>query len=262
MAYRKPFLMLLVLMTGLCPTGVRAEELGWMLKQNTHNLGPTTTYISSNGIRIVFEANNFSFSCYGPKWDQILYNEKQKLIEKKPFSYWSTRGIKTPLSLNDNSSLRRLPQTRLSDALYAKHPSTVYLITQTDARGNPKYLTNSDFAKYIVSKDIHTHPYVIAFAQAVFDAPRSKNFPLKLSKFCRDNSYGFGMKYNQEKNMINLLTTSKVERIKNPDIKPALPLAKYHDTDQSKIIVNQKKFDEFFRYMYDKDNKREGANRH
>ena len=111
MAYRKPFLTILVLFTGLCPTGVRAEEHGWMLKQNTHNLGPTTTYISNNGIKIVFEANNFSFSCYGPKWDQILYNEKQKLIEKKPFSYWSTRGIKTPLSLNDNSSLRRLPQT-------------------------------------------------------------------------------------------------------------------------------------------------------
>ncbi|HMP52799.1 MAG TPA: hypothetical protein PKD05_14690, partial [Candidatus Melainabacteria bacterium] len=64
------------------------------------------------------------------------------------------------------------------------------------------------------------------------------------------------------KNMINLLSTSKIEKIKNPDVKPTLPLAKYHDTDQSKIIVNQKKFDEFFRYMYDKDNQRERKTNH
>lgn len=237
-------------------SNARAYESGWKLSQSHRNLGPATTYVSPRGVRLVFSANDFVFASHAPDWELLLYNEKSKKMLRKPYSQWSVEGISTALSLNDNSGLKSVPKTKGKLTTYADHKARIYLLAATDRKGNPRFLAKSDFGQYLGSSVIKTDPRAIEFAQKVFDIPEIGLFPLKVTKFCRSNSYGFGMKYNKEKSMIKLLSTSKVEAIKNPRVKPLLPLSAYKKTPQSEIIVNRKEFSDFFKYMYDKDEKK------
>lgn len=261
----KPLIIVMLTLTGCYSFNILdaacATESTWKVTQEHRNMGEVTTYIAKNGIKMIFHSNDFNYSCYGPDWELLLYNEKQKIMERKPFSYWASRGIKTPLSLTDNTWLNRLPRIKGKEALYANHKALFYLLTPTDRSGKPDYTSKADFGHYIVSKTITSHPNAIRFAQLVFDSPPVPNYPLKLTKFCRGNSYGFNMKYNQEKSELTILSTSKVEKIQTAQVKPKLALSMYKAAPQSDIIVNQKRFSDFFEYMYDKDKKQEKKNR-
>lgn len=221
------------------------------LKQIHRIYGKVNVQITRDGALLKGENTDYTFVCRAPSWDMVLFSDKRKLVARRSRADWSTKGIKTALSIMDNSALHKWPRTLVATKNYHGLKSFVYAFPYKYENGYPADLKHGKFGEYILSDPKLARAEVVSFLQALYDCPPADGIPLKLAKYAQGNSFGLGLNYNRKEDIVSILETVSTALISKPLEINTEHTKNYKLVSESDIVVKHDDLSDAFQHLVD-----------
>ncbi|HEY9777075.1 MAG TPA: hypothetical protein V6C81_25135 [Planktothrix sp.] len=181
--------------TALANTAAQPRML--VIEENTMAYGPMIVDVQKNGIRMETVDHEKTILCAAPSWDACLFNNKRKRIYKRPYAVWSQHGMQTALSMQINDFSERAVRER--QILYYGLAACEYAFPRRHVK----------IADYITTNAIDVDPRVSKFVSSLFDCPLTDKGILMRFRRMAGRTFGFGLKYNEEKSIEICVETKK-----------------------------------------------------
>jgi hypothetical protein len=221
------------------------------LKQIHRIYGKVDVQITADGARLKGANTDYIFVCSAPAWDMVLFSDKRKLVARRPRSDWSKKGIRTALSIMDNSALHSWPRTLVATKNYHGLKASIYGFPYRYKNGYPAELKHGKFGEYILSEPKLARAEVESFLQALYDCPPADGIPLRLAKLSQGNSYGLGLKYNKTEDSVSILETVSTSWINKTVNISTAHTRNYKVVSESDIVVKHDDLSDAFQHLVD-----------
>lgn len=241
---------LLICIPTFAVTSVTARTTEHLELKQIHRIyGKIDLLVTRDGARLRGENTDYTFVCQAPDWDMVLFSDKRKLVARRARSDWSKKGIRTALSIMDNSALHRWPRTLVGSKNYHGLRSAIYAFPYKYENGYPADLKHGKFGEYLLYEPKFARPEVESFIQALYDCPPAKGIPLKLAKYAQGNSFGLGLNYNKKVDTVIVLETVSAAW-KNTPVNISVDHTKsYKRVSESDIVVKHDDLSDAFQHL-------------
>ncbi|HEY9777074.1 MAG TPA: hypothetical protein V6C81_25130 [Planktothrix sp.] len=232
----------------LLPASVQANTTAQprmlVLRQNSMAYGPLIVDVQKNGIRMDTADHEKTILCAGPTWDAYLFNNKHKLLYKRPYSVWVKDGVLTALSLEWNDFDQKAVHT--GELNYAGLSAAEYAFPSS--HNGVSNIRFGKIADYVTTNAVEIDPKIGKFVSSLFDCPLSKMGLLMRFRRIAGRTYGFGLKYNRQDYIETCLQTTN-STYAPLDQKLFLAPTDYKPASDGAIFVDQSDSNEAFKEL-------------